>query len=700
MPKIFPHADPQAKSFADLLEDESTGWPVDRELARLRELAAADRPTLKQRFTDQYVINDPKSKLLMRFFANKARTMSNHRMVVAQGLLQAACARALDHHMAEMVLANLRRLHPGLPQTVDAVMSRWPNMHRTLRHYLVNVPKIPTFAAMTSGGGFPGVGASEDGTGQIRLHMPMEWLSGPLEMTLTFPGFDGPSSSKETRQPFTALAGVLKTFIQSFAYGAPFAATPEVRQAVGDAFFNGNARFPHHDVHTVAVAYGFTGGNRMPHRDLVRIGGPSLRKEPGDLDAAMEFYEENRLRVSNKDGYVPKGGWIAKNMFAKPQHKQIVGAVYDLFDSAEMMLSLMPSELIDRVKPDATFTDRNIRWGAEVRIAACVPIPRELAAYISQSDEPILRSVSMWAGDGYEWGFGASPNAPGPHPNTVEQVGKMEGVIKDAKVTNDDDLAFDHNGWPRYLPDTSLDEFEVSDRKASDLYEIKLGGADMYDPQLARKLSIVPEGHVTQQMEFESNEDVDEGQLTEATNRLNAGLDLENFDPIPKDPPRDSVLYTNWQLGAATWTDARGEVQVTGVGRWQPLKPSHLVRFMSRRGLTSVLYAQTSYGAALQHMCEQAGLSTMISDYVRPEDLAIFVPADKRGDQLGQTGEGLKIVPVGGAEPGTGPSLDALYRAERQGLGVRREQGARPPSPAAHGAAVQPGHRRAVGGGR
>ena len=225
---------PSAKSFADLMEEESTGWPTDTELKRLREIAAADKPTLRDRFDNKYLISEgSKADDMDQFFGGqwdpkrrrRTRTYSNHRLIIMQGVLQATCARALDMYMAETVLGNLRRLHSELPRTVSEIISAWPAIRvDDIVYYLENVPKAPTVQSFTAEDGFPGVGVSEDGEGQIRLHMPMHWLADPLRETLTDLNSARRFQATGVKQPFPVLAAVLDAFVGSWSYTGRFLA--------------------------------------------------------------------------------------------------------------------------------------------------------------------------------------------------------------------------------------------------------------------------------------------------------------------------------------------------------------------------------------------------------------------------------------------------------------------------------------------
>ena len=217
--------------------------------------------------------------------------------------------------------------------------------------------------------------------------------------------------------------------------------------------------------------------------------------------------------------------------------------------------------------------------------------------------------------------------------------------------------------------------FERIDKEISDLAEITVGGVDMYDPELVSKLNILPSsaGFTPKNVYDSLNED-EQAAVREAFERTNENIGLENMDSEPKDPPRNHVIYTNWNLGAVTWTDKVGDIKVSNIINWRPASARHLMRFIKNRDFSALGYGGSSYPASLKYMCEKYSLSTLISDYVQPEDLSIFLPADKRSGQDVDRGDGQSLITVTpgtvvGA-PGVGVSIDQLYKVSVDQLGL------------------------------
>ena len=673
----------RARSFADLVDDEGTGWSNDEDLARLRELAADDRPTLGSRFQTDFPV-DPKSKSgrLHHFFTNwsdqrrMTKQFANHRMVVAYGMFQAAAARALDRHLAEKALANLRRLNGAMPGSVEG-LTGWLSADSDITRYLMVVPKIQDYEDATEARGFPQMGASEDENGTFRIHVPLHWLGIPLENVVR--------RVSVKRNPFPRLEAVLREFQdlwsrwENRAESMSGVTKPDWVTRALDRPYGANREAWH-----VALAMGLAGGFEMRSRDLVRLGGPELGKRPSDLDDVMAFYSLNHAK-RGKDGHVPKH--ITKGFFNKPQQKALIKEAWDAFDSVELLLTIVPKGLAERLGDPASMP---ADWAVSAKASSCIKLPRQLAANVSQSSEPSIRSISMWARDSFEFAFGGGPH-PMPHPNTVDQVRKMRDVVRPVKITDDDDLAVDASGWVRYLPEMTLEEFESVDRQMAERGEVVLGGAKMHYPSMVDELSLVMPARartannkpatdeysawrrvkeLNEARGDQGDEQLTDDALTAATNRLNEGLGVEDFDPVPAKAERNSVLYTNWHLGIVTFSDANGSIRLSSVVNWGKYKASRLMGLLRKASPMQMGVGGRSWPHSLSLMCREAGLSVRVADYVRPEDLSVFAPADKRGQQAPPDGEGLRIVPVGGPGSGEGAmDLDSVYGLDIDAIG-------------------------------
>lgn len=658
-------------SDAELARLESTGWWYGEkpDVARLREMAAKDRPTLRTRFTDEFELpSASRGAHIADFFANKAWSNSKHRLLIVQAGLQATAARALDKYLAGTVLSNLQRIGdmplPSTPE--DAFGSLWGG-ELTLARYLNKLPQVKDIEDFTADKGFPGAGASRTDEGDIRIHMPMTWINEPLGDVLSSAGAGFNANNERTRNPWLVLSSVLVTFAQQLiSYSTPNDVRDRVREAVlgesSSTWLNMRASA---DAYKAAVVLGLVGiEGKVPFRKMERIGGPMLGRSPADLTDLLEWCRVNRTKPSRFPARLSSGAL---------NDKEIIGAMLDSADAVELYISAMPARLVERAT-GVLMVDRPA--DIEVRISSCVRIPKALAQYVSQSEDPSLESVSLWASQGYEYAALKGLHQPGPHPNTADQVRRFQDIIKASKSTSDDGISVAPTGWMMYLPDVTLPEFEQNMKDIADLSTARVGGVDMYDPELVDMLSVVPlQFGRTPAQSYESLSDEDKETAQQAFRTINAGLDVENVDPVPKDPPVNTILYTNWNLGIVTWTTSEGKLTHTEINSWRPVRAQHLLRFIRTHEFATLGASGRSMPSQLEYICEHFGLSTRISDYVRPEDASIFLPAAQRSELQTDRGSGTDLIelPVQQRRPGRPGGeidLDVLYGTNISNLAV------------------------------
>ena len=679
------------RTFADLVAAEDVGWEdaTQSELRRMRELAADDRPTLRNRFTDAYRVDEKSSAWPIKQFLhfesvtkaglrNSKRQMSNHRMIVVQGLLQATAARALDLELASRIATGIKSVVKEMPSLGEIVSSSGIPIE-SLRTYLLRIPKVETPKGFTGEGGWPGFGASEDKDGQVRLMLPLKWLEPPLNRLLrrasTYTSLGAARDlDQDDRNPYLVASAVVERFrnLWTLYYDE---ISDESKSAVKAALpgFSASASSyrTRHSFPNAVLALGLLQGVSVPVRSLVRLGASGIRKAPGDLEAALEFYRQFKSKNSSTLGYVPDKTHLPVGMFNGAEHKAAIKAAYDAFDSVDAVISVAPRSM-ERSLAGDSLDREGANWSVEATVSAGIRIPRQLTAYICQSSEVDLKAVASWAQDAYEWSFDKAP-APGPQPKTTEQVRKLSGVVKPVKATNDRDLAVDQAGAPRYLPETQLTELEATDDRDRDINSLMVGDTSVYNPHLVDRLVLVDDNSdllgkkEAWKLLKKNNETLTDDDLIKATNRANEGLGLEGFDPVPRESSRNEVLLTDWMTGTVTYSNTRGEIESISSAQWAPFTASRFVRFLSTprgRMPRTFGYADGTFASSLYHMCEEAGLSTLISDYVRPEDLSIMMPADSRGGGLEDKREGLRIVPAvpSGLRPDAGgESLDRIY---------------------------------------
>ena len=473
------------RSFADLLDEESVGWDVSPEKKRWQELASKDMPTLKSRFDEQYLVpEDTNASHLHDFFAYQAkyikdpkkrpkfagsRAAMRTRLLIMQAGMQAVSARAIDYYLADTLLSRLRTVVSGMPSSVEAVMADWPNIdYQSIETYLYRLPKVSAVLDFTNDD-WPGAGASKDSDDNIRIHMPMKWITAPLADAFTTVVR---LEAVKSRNPFPAFAATLSKFINyanshviteddavklvrhvpelagvESVEDIPSTYMDRVRRERGYAF-NGN------NLRRAALIIGFleaAGTRKIPYREVNRLGGAGMRKGVNDFERIVEWAKANRKKVG-KEGYFPKGNYLAMGAFKGLQPME---ALYKSFDAIELFMSVMPESLVQKVKGISPL-DRGVNWSIDSRISACIMVPKSLVQYICQEEEPRLESVSRWASDGYDYMLEAA-NAPGPHPDTIKQIKKTQDIIKAVPATSDDGLAVDDIGWLRYLPDVSVE---------------------------------------------------------------------------------------------------------------------------------------------------------------------------------------------------------------------------------------------------
>lgn len=657
---------------------ENSGWWTNGRppsLARMMELAAADKPTLAVRFTDEFEVpSGSRAAHIKDFFANDAWTGGRHRLLIVQAGMQAMCARAMDVYLAATMLGRLRQFAPTMPSTVDEV---WTTMiqgdPRSLARYLDRLPSVPSQESFMPENGWPGAGASMDPTGNVRIHMPMQWIVKPLIETLEDTTTAAQFNQGTRRNPWMLLGATMVAFNNAVGnYSVPDEVRENVRRALfGDEPEGGSMDAPfinmrsRSDIHIACLALGLVGPNaRAPYRKLERIGGDLMRKDSSDLTNLLEWCTANRTKRARFPFSIAAGAL---------KDREILGAMFDSFDAIELFLSIMPMGLDNRAE-GAYIADGRKSVDVEARISACVRLPKALAQYISQDETPNLESVSLWASQGYDYMAVKGAQKPGPHPDTAEQVRKFQDVIKPAKSTSEDEICVAPTGWLAYLPEISLPEFEQNIAAIKELSTVTVGGVDMYDPELVDMLSVVPLQYGrTPAQSYESLTDESKEMVAGIFEQANAGLQVENLDPAPKDPPRNTILYTNWNLGIVTWTTDNGDLRFRDVTSWWPARAQHLMRFIRTHDFTSLEAGNRTFPAQMEYICQHFGISTQISDYFRPEDASVFVPASERGKLPGDRGSGMDLIELPVQRRGSQAGeldLNKLYGTNIANMGV------------------------------